>query len=279
MTDFAALAETLEALATAARIAAQAGLPPQVSPKPAEGPEQLPPPAPAPAPAPKPVPEAPVYTVPDPTVPEVPPPDVGPHGWIVQFNNGLEGISRAWGHVWVHDDRVTVSSWAGEKWQASGAMQAPTGAAANQGFGVYTIRLRMGQTTPGAYACLWPSTDKWPGPELDIVEAAYDGAGPPYSTVHWKGEDGSNQYTTYPLPGLDVTGWHTYSLDWRQGLLVLSVDGTERWRCTEHVPNDASTGGENAAFGVGTLVPADIYHLQQGDCVIEVAWMAYQPHG
>jgi beta-glucanase (GH16 family) len=102
---------------------------------------------------------------------------------------------------------------------------------------------------PGPYALLWPATDGWPGPELDMVELLKGGQA--YSTLHWKGGDGSNQYTSHMLDGVDVTQVHTYSMMWEPGRLTGYVDGKEMWTTTEHVPADYAHGGENSAPGIG----------------------------
>lgn len=190
--------------------------------------------------------------------------------WREEFEFGLGRLTRTWGHVWVHDGVVTVSSWAGEGWTPSGAMQAPIGATAGQGYGRYTVRAKFGANGPGQFICGWPASDEWVW-EVDLVER--DGSGGAYSTVHWEGAAGSR---SWPLPGVDPAEPHTYELLWQRDLLVLSVDGVELWRTTEHVPRDAADGGQNMCFGAGTQ-PAQWAAWLAGDVVLDVEFMKYQP--
>jgi uncharacterized protein YkwD len=209
--------------------------------------------------APTPSPEAPAPT------PEAPAEGGGGGGttigfqraWTETFDGGLGGVGHKWGNITVRDGHVEVVSTADSGWSQAGFMQGPFGPEKNQGFGRYTVDLQFSTDAPGSYACIWPGSDKWPGPELDFVEVNGDGVA--YSAVHWKGADGSDQYQTFTLNGVDVTQRHTYSLEWMDTHLAMSVDGVEMWRladggANEHmVPEDYAHGGENGAFGVGQL--------------------------
>lgn len=192
--------------------------------------------------------------------------------WTERFDDGLGRIGHSWGHVWVHDGLATVSAWAGEGWHASGMMQFPGGAEAAQGFGLYSVTMQIHSSAPGAFACLWPASNAWPGPELDLIEL--DGNGNPYSTMHWKGADGSDQSQGHALTGFDPRDVHTYSLAWAADRLTMYVDGVVQWTTTEHVPQDAAHGGENGAFGVGEQ-PAWAAAWQNGDNVVDVFEMSY----
>nr|WP_264185648.1 carbohydrate-binding domain-containing protein [Roseicella aerolata] len=129
-------------------------------------------------------------------------------------------------------------------------MVPPTGASAGFGYGLYSFTLSLTQgDVPGPYALIWPGTDVWPGPELDVMEALK--GGPLYSTVHWKGEGNTDKYTSYMLEGVDPKQVHTYSLDWAPGRLTGYVDGKAMWTTTANVPKDFANGGENLAPGVG----------------------------
>ena len=192
--------------------------------------------------------------------------------WTETFDTGLGVVGHTWGHVWVHDGVATVSSWAGEGWQPSGMMQTPSGATANQGFGLYSVTMQIHSYAPGAFACLWPSSDVWPGPELDLIEIDFNGNA--YSTLHWKGADGADSYVHYYLNGVDARQVHTYSLEWAADHLSMYVDGKLMWTDTQHVPQDAAHGGENAAFGVGQQ-PGWAAGYQNGDNVLDVLEMSY----
>ncbi|TDH61852.1 glycosyl hydrolase family protein [Dankookia rubra] len=172
--------------------------------------------------------------------------------WDESFDNGGTGmLTRTWGPGLDTSvaGQITISSTPDN--QDSGAMVPPWGPAdSGYGYGLYSFTLSMGQgDAPGPYALLWPGTDVWPGPELDLVELLPGGT--PYSTIHWKGADGSNQFQSYYMDGIDVKQTHTYSLNWEAGRLTGYVDGVEMWTTTEHVPADYAHGGENSAPGIG----------------------------
>src|SRR5690242_9497739 len=151
--------------------------------------------------------------------------------WSESFDNGFGPFSRVWGPgVSVYDGAVHINNTPDN--QDSGAMVAPTGATAGNGYGLYTFTLKMEQgDAPGPYALLWPATDAWPGPELDMVEIHGGGTG--YATVHWKGDGNSNQFTSRNLDGIDLKQTHAYSLDWEPGRLTMYVDGKAMWTTTE----------------------------------------------
>ncbi|MBK1661562.1 carbohydrate-binding domain-containing protein [Paracraurococcus ruber] len=168
--------------------------------------------------------------------------------WHESFDNGLGMFSHAWGPGVDASvpGQITIHSTADN--QDSGAMVRPAGGESGFGFGLYSFTLKTAGPI-GTYALTWPASDAWPGPEMDILEI--DGGGRPYSTLHWKGGDGSNQYTSFGLGDVDVTQTHTYALDWQPGRLTMFVDGREAWTTTDHVPMDAAHGGENTCPGIG----------------------------
>lgn len=196
--------------------------------------------------------------------------------WSESFDNGLGALSRAWGpgiDLSV-PGQLTIHSTPDN--QDSGAMVPPTGADAGNGYGLYSFTLSMGQgDVPGAYALLWPGTDVWPGPELDLIEVLPGGEG--YSTIHYKGADGSNQFDGHSLGSVDVTGVHTYAMLWEAGRLSGFVDGALAWTTTDHVPADYAHGGENSAPGIGmqTWWSADLQHGSGYDNSITLYDMSY----
>ena len=192
--------------------------------------------------------------------------------WTETFDTGLGRIGHTWGHVWAHDGMATVSSWAGEGWQPSGMMQLPSGPSAAQGFGLYSVTMSIDSYAPGAFACLWPASDKWPGPELDLIELDFNGNA--YSTIHWKGANGGDAYKSYALTGVDARQVHTYSFEWQSDHMSMYVDGRLMWTTTEHVPQDYAHGGENSAFGVGQQ-PGWAAGYQNGDNTVHVYEMSY----
>jgi hypothetical protein len=202
---------------------------------------------------------------------------IGTTAWAETFDNGTGILSRTWGPGidTSVSGQVTIHSTPDN--QDSGAMVPPSGPAdSGYGYGLYSFTLSMGQgDAPGPYALLWPGTDVWPGPELDLLELLPGGDA--YSTIHWKGDDGSNQFQSYGLGNVDVTQTHTYAMLWEQGRLTGYVDGQEAWTTTEHVPNDYAHGGENSAPGIGmqTWWSADAQYGSGYDNSITLYDMSY----
>jgi hypothetical protein len=91
--------------------------------------------------------------------------------WMESFDQGTGIFARVWGPGvdTSKPGQITLHSTPDNK--DSGAMVPPKGADAGFGYGLYSFTLSMTQgEVPGPYALLWPSTDNWPGPELDMVE-------------------------------------------------------------------------------------------------------------
>ena len=128
-------------------------------------------------------------------------------------------------------------------------MVPPTDRYAGFGYGLYSFTMRSNGKV-GSYALIWPSTDVWPGPELDVFEITEDGV--PYGTVHWKADDGSNGYRSVIYWGIDPREVHTYAILWEPGEIRYFVDGNQMGdSITDHVPADADHGGENESPGIG----------------------------
>ena len=157
---------------------------------------------------------------------------------------------------------------------AAGFTRPDNGAGASDGYGTYSVTLQANSLATGAYICLWPSTNNWPGPEIDLYETLNN---KPYVTVHWAGANGSNQYQSYFLPS-SFNPWarNTISLNWQSDSLTFSVNGQQVVRYTAGgsvpIPADYAHGGQNEAFGVG---------LQGGDKGASVTLydMSYSPTG
>lgn len=120
------------------------------------------------------------------------------------------------------------------------------------GYGLYqaTISVPSNNQQPGIAVLMWPATNSWPGPEIDLAEQLN---GQAYMTVHWEGSDGSNQYSAYFLPNVDLTQKTTVAMDWESGSLTYYVDGQEVVQYNSGgsipIPSDAANGGQNEAFG------------------------------
>jgi beta-glucanase (GH16 family) len=151
-------------------------------------------------------------------------------------------------------------------------MVPPTGADAGYGYGVYSFTLSMSNDAPGPYALLWPATDIWPGPELDVVEQTPGGNA--YSTVHWKDDNGDNAFQSYGADGIDTTQVHTYAIDWQRDHIDYFVDGRMTAHVTDQVPLDYADGGQNSAPGVGmqTWWSIDAQHGDNSMTVYDVSY-------
>ena len=184
--------------------------------------------------------------------------------WIENFDTRPTVTTRQWGDVKFVDGKAVLTSTdvtpenttvkGANDWQAAGLMVPPTGAATGNGYGLYTIIARTDtEEAPGPFACLWPATDRWPGPELDIFEKAsrndYDG----YSTIHFKSASGGDGYTVYRYPAgkINMSEFHEYALEWAADHISLYIDKQLIYTTTINVPKSYADGGENSAFGVG----------------------------
>ena len=173
------------------------------------------------------------------------------------FDRGVGLFSRSWGpgvDTSVPGQVTIRRAVQGGAEIDSGAMLPPTGATAGYGYGLYSFDLSMTGSAPGPYALLWPSTDVWPGPEMDLVERLNGGA--LYSTLHWDSDPGrvsnaDNAYSSIGLDGIDGSARHTYKYLWEPGRLTVLVDGRSMGSFDGNVPRAAADGGENAAPGIG----------------------------
>lgn len=163
-------------------------------------------------------------------------------------------LTRDWGNVSLTSIDATLTSTSKHHWPHAGMMQPPEGAAKGNGYGLYSVTAQIDPNEgPGAYVCLWPATDQWPGPELDLVEKANTSNTSGYSTIHWKDPaTGKDQYEVHPFPNtIDVSQKHTYAMDWEAGYISLYIDNNLIYTTTQHVPLDYAHGGQNECFGAG----------------------------
>ncbi len=162
---------------------------------------------------------------------------------------------------------------ASEGWPNVGLIQGPWGADAGQGYGVYEMTARLeADQGGGAALLLWPATNAWPGPEVDLLESADTERDSGYWTVHWN-EGGQDRFDWNPFD-LDLTETHTYAVEWEPGRLTHYVDGREIGSTTENVPVAHEHGGENLVMGV-QVSDAGKWH-QPGDVVrLHVDKVAY----
>jgi len=102
---------------------------------------------------------------------------------------------------------------------------------------------------------LWPAfwllaegTD-WP-PEIDVFEILGDQPNKVYMTNHWKSPSGVHLSTQGTYTGPDFSqDFHTFAVDWRPTQIIWYVDGVERYRTTQGVPNEPMYMIANLAVG------------------------------
>src|SRR5437868_3132575 len=93
------------------------------------------------------------------------------------------------------------------------------------GYVEFRARIPRGQAM---WPALWllPRSYRWP-PEIDVMEAV--GQRPTGMSMTMHAADGSRPQQL--LGGIDLSsGWHTFGIAWRRGVLTWYVDGVERFR-------------------------------------------------
>ncbi|MDO9712358.1 carbohydrate-binding domain-containing protein [Paracraurococcus lichenis] len=176
--------------------------------------------------------------------------------YVEDFGNGGGLFTNHWGQAGVTDGTgysqvQTSADFSGLMIPASG----PDGGLA------YGLHILFGSLTPawhsGTYAALWPSDDKWPGPEIDLVEI--NGDGQPYGTLHWardgvtgQGGEANNGYSSFVYTGIDASQPHAYWVDWQKDHITFGVDDHAFKTFTDHVPQAFVDGGTNTSPGIGS---------------------------
>lgn len=140
---------------------------------------------------------------------------------------------------------------------AAGFLTPDQGAGNSYGYGLYSAAFTMPTSqAAGAYICLWPATNEWPGPEIDLTEQLN---GQSYLTVHWQGSGDSNQYQSFYF-NANTSQPTTVAVDWEANSLTFYVNGKEVVQYPSGgpvpVPKDYADGGENEAFGIGNVGPS-----------------------
>ena len=126
----------------------------------------------------------------------------------------------------------------------------------------YTMQLRMDASQgTRAVALLWPYQMGWPeGGELDFTECGADLADRHSTAItnHWydpskvsdTNKNGNAQKVIHFTH--DFTQWTDVEVLWQPGLFVVTIDGTEAARYTEHVPtNQMKLAFQTAVAGGG----------------------------
>ena len=138
---------------------------------------------------------------------------------------------------------------------SAGFLTADGNSSDSYGYGLYQATFTMpASQSPGAYITLWPASDNWPGPEIDLAEQIN---GKPYLTVHWQ-NGGHDQYQSFFFNAY-VSQPTSVAVDWEASGLTFYVNGQEVVQYPSGgsvpVPKDASDGGQNEAFGIGNSGP------------------------
>jgi hypothetical protein len=106
-------------------------------------------------------------------------------------------------------------------------------------YGRYEIVARFPDVMPG-YKCAWLT---WPisggnalNGELDYPETDFDVLTSVGAFVHHApATPPPNQHGSGPI-AVDMTQWHTYTLEWSPGLVTCLLDGVEVFRDTDRIP-------------------------------------------
>jgi len=120
----------------------------------------------------------------------------------------------------------------------------------SQKYGRFELRARFPKGK-GLWPAFWllPTTTKWP-PEVDILEILGHDLTTVHFTNHWRSSAGQHRNETHRFQGVDFSAdFHTFTLDWTPTALVWSVDGVERHRTSENVPQEPMYVIANLAVG------------------------------
>lgn len=136
-----------------------------------------------------------------------------------------------------------------------------------QTYGTYTVRSRSYSYGQGnKYAVMiWPATKGcWPCAENDFNES-WDASRQSYMiTNHFINKSGQHAMQHHGVV-LDLTQWHTFTLDHRAGRDIYKVDSQVIWTNTEHVTSfPMNLAIQTALTGAPNPVPAvlDVDYVQ-----------------
>jgi beta-glucanase (GH16 family) len=163
----------------------------------------------------------------------------------------------------------------------------------NQRYGYFEARIQV-PSGSGLHSSwwLWPITDLWP-PEIDIMEVRGSQPTQVNMTTHWAENDmhrigptdttfTGDHYAESTYIGSDFTqDFHVFGVEWTPSMLIWYIDGVERHRTTEHVPQEAfwleldlALDNYGGPVDASTLLPASmlvdyvrVYRMPDGPSV------------
>lgn len=125
-----------------------------------------------------------------------------------------------------------------------------TQASFRQLYGHFEVRARLPEGT-GLWPAVWllPDPAHYPA-EIDVLELLGQQIDTVYFSYHWRDAAGEHQSHTQSYAGPDFSAeFHTFTLIWRPASLIWYVDGVERARATEGVPDQPMFLLANLAVG------------------------------
>jgi beta-glucanase (GH16 family) len=120
----------------------------------------------------------------------------------------------------------------------------------SQKYGWFEIRARFPRGK-GYWPAFWllPDNRRWP-PEIDVLEILGHEISTAHFTVHFRDEQRRHKDDSHQWTGPDFSAdFHTFAADWQSGLIVWYVDGIERARTTQGVPDEPMYVIANLAIG------------------------------
>lgn len=130
----------------------------------------------------------------------------------------------------------------------SGAITSHTLFSLQYGYVEIRTKIPKGKGLWPAFWLLAEGTD-WP-PEIDVFEILGDQPNKVYMTNHWKSPTGVHLSTQGTYTGPDFSqDYHTFAVDWQPTEIIWYVDGVERYRTQQGVPNEPMYLIANLAVG------------------------------
>jgi beta-glucanase (GH16 family) len=135
-----------------------------------------------------------------------------------------------------------------------------------QTYGRFEIRCRVPKGK-GLWPAFWllPDPPAWP-PEIDILEILGHETDKVYMSLHWPDPakpDGDSLSVTGEHKGIDFADdFHTIAVEWEKGEIRWYIDGVERHRVNEEVPDQPMFMLVNLAVGgdwAGAPEPATVF--------------------